>query len=374
MKPVEIIKSFRSNSLSDLEKKVTCWAPFQAMHVNKKGRIKCCPFSMQYPHTQSQVQWSPNKSLKECWNDMIFEDMREYSETGSLHPEWCSYCLKQCNQGKPPSSLDYDHVGGERSLYHEYPKELELELSNKCNLMCDACSPWCSSQWAEKLGLGNDDRFKSSFDDPIWRVAFIEDLRSFIHEVHRINFTGGEPFAQRIVYDILNMIEEEKANVIIHFTTNGTVMNSAVKRIAKMQNTKFTVSLDSINPITYPTIRVNGVFNDVMNNIDYLIDKCNKKIGASFVITKKNVMELPDILSWCNSKSILFSYHILENMGFRDWEKDLKPISVESEEKTYIKDLKEFLLNSENKIEYGKNEYVNNKNIFMYKQYIERLK
>ena len=180
---------------------VSCWAPFQAMHINKKGHIRPCPFSMKkHSHLSKVIKWSPEKSLKECWNDIVYEDMRFESISGSLHNEWCEYCIKQCMKNKPPSSLDYDFVGGIKDLDHHYPKEIELELSNTCNYMCDACSPWCSSQWAEKLGLSDNTIFKSKFDDQIWKESFIKDLRSIIHYVHRINFTGGEPFAQRIVY------------------------------------------------------------------------------------------------------------------------------------------------------------------------------
>lgn len=375
MNIADSIKKYRSNSLNDLEKKISCWAPFQAMHINKKGRIKPCPFSMQYPYTENQIQWTPEKSLKQCWNDVVYEQMRDESISGSLHNLWCDYCIKQCTQDKPPSSLDYDFVGGKRDLNNEYPKEIELELSNTCNYMCDACSPWCSSQWAEKLGLGDDPRFKSNFDDPVWREAFIRDLRSIIHHVYRINFTGGEPFAQRIVYDILKMIEEENPeNLIIHFTTNGSVMNGAVKRMVQRKNTKFTVSLDSINPETYPTIRVNGNLENVMNNIQYMLDNCNDRIGASFVLSKKNIMELPNILSWCNEKGILFSYHILENMGFRDWEKDIKPICIEAEEKDYLNNLKNWLIENRSFIKKSKEDWLYEKNMKMYDQYIERLK
>ena len=357
------------------EKKITCWAPFQAIHVNKHGKVKPCPFSMQWPHTDKQVQWSPEYSLKQCWDDPVFEEIRSHMMGGSLHESWCNYCAKQCSAGKPPSSLDYDTVGGTRDLNHEYPKELELELSNTCNYMCDACSPWCSSQWAEKLGVADNPMFKSSFDDPLWREAFIEDLRSFIHQVHRINFTGGEPFAQRVVYDILKMIEEEQSTVTIHFTTNGSVMNGAVKRMAQRPNTHFTVSLDSIDPISYPTIRVNGDLNQVMENIEYLITTCSNRIGASFVITKKNVMDLPSIISWCNEKGIQFSYHILENMGYRDWEKDLKPISVEAENTTYLSDTKKFLVQSRADINMDVEDVDNaRKNLTMYYQDLERLK
>jgi len=375
MKYADKINKYRREELPDLYKTVSCWAPFQAIHINKKGKIKPCPFSMQGANGfRDQVEWSPNKSIKECWNDITLDNIREKSETGFLHSSYCDYCLNQCYKDKPPSSLDYDHVGGEKSLYHEYPKEIELELSNKCNYMCDACSPWCSSEWVKKLGLENDTKFHSIFDDSVYSAAFVNDLRTFIHQVYRINFTGGEPFAQPIVYAILKMIEEEKADdVKIHFTTNGSVMNSAVKRMAQRKNTRFTVSLDSINPDTYPLIRVNGNLQNVIRNIDYLIETNDNTVGASFVLTKKNIMELPSIISWCNEKGIRFSYHILANMGYRD-QKEIDNISIENEEKDYLLSLKEWLIESRNNISKGKDRDLCDKNIGMYNQYIERLK
>ena len=106
-----------------------------------------------------------------------------------------------------------------------------------------------------------------------------------------------------------------------------------------------------------------------MNNIDYLIKHC-PEVGASFVITKKNVRELPDIVNWCNKKNILFSYHILENMGFRNWEKELQPISVEHEDKNYLAELKHWLISFRPESD---NTEISKKNLQMYEQYIERL-
>jgi hypothetical protein len=87
-----------------------------------------------------------------------------------------------------------------------------------------------------------------------------------------------------------------------------------------------------------------------------------------------NVRELPNIISWCNEKQIEFSYHLIVPMmnekKFRDI---VYPQSVELQSKEYIQELKSYLGNAEiymNK----KNDYLSNKNLTMFKQYIERLK
>tara|TARA_B110000211_G_scaffold113013_1_gene131258 strand:+ start:74 stop:748 length:675 start_codon:yes stop_codon:yes gene_type:complete len=223
----------------------------------------------------------------------------------------------------------------------------------------------------ERLGLQDNPRYKSIFDDPKIIAAFVEDLRSIIHHVYRINFTGGEPFAQRPVYEILKMINEENPkNLNIHFTTNGSVMNSMVKKLAARPNTHFTISLDSIDPIKYPLIRVHGVLDNVMQNIDTLKSLCDGVIGCSFVIQKDNVFDLPKIVSWCNENNIVFSYHILANMDGGSLDK-LTPIRVEGETAKYLNDVKEYLLSAKILNKKNRNSI---KNIDMYHQYIERIK
>jgi MoaA/NifB/PqqE/SkfB family radical SAM enzyme len=357
----EKIKKFRSLK-DEMLKNVTCWAPFQAIHVDKFGNFRSCPFSPPIG------KWSLDNKILDIWNSTAFEDIRDVHAIGGM-PLNCSYCLKSIDEGKPPSSLDFDNIGGEKSFNHSVPKEIELELSNTCNYMCNACGPYHSTQHVERLGLQNDFRYQSAFDNPEYIDAFVEDLRSIIHDVHRINFTGGEPFAQMPVYKILKMISEEDAQLIMHFTTNGSVMNGSVRKLAKRPNTHFTVSLDSIDPDVYPIVRVNGKLDNVMNNIE-ILRKTSTNMGCSFVITKYNVRDLPNIVSWCNNKDITFSYHILMNMnggpiGY------LTPICVEEETKEYLQEMREYLLSA--KIDIHDTE-INRNNVRMLHQYAERLK
>ena len=357
------IRSYRLLD-NEMEKNITCWAPFQAIHINKRGNVRPTPFS------DPIGKWSPDNKILDIWNSTIFEDIRDLHALGKM-PHTCAYCIKSIDKGKPPSSLDYDNVGGEKSFSHSTPKEIELELSNTCNYMCPACGPSFSTQHVERLGLQNDIRFKNlqAFDNPEYIDAFVEDLRGIIHDVHRINFTGGEPFAQVPVYKILKMINEEDAKLIVHFTTNGSVMNGSVRKLAKRPNTHFTVSLDSIDPDVYPIVRVNGILENVLANIEILREN-STNLGCSFVVTKHNVRDLPNIVSWCNNKNIMFSYHILINMEGGPIG-HLKPICVEEETKEYLKEMREYLLSA--KVDMPDTE-ISKKNLQMMYQYVERLK
>ena len=423
MKYVDIINKHRreEETFTKAERNVSCWAAFQTIHINKKGELKICPFiarsEREYEDTtpfeldknKYRARWEPGKSLRDIWqNDIGFEEVRDASLSGDLH-DWCRYCKEQCDKDKPPSSLDFDWVGGDRDLNHAVPKEIELELSNTCNYKCKFCSPYHSSQHMLDMGknmprllkeqvqstLGRkipeglefpeykafmDDinphimgRFESIYDDPEVADAFIESLRDIIHEVDKLNFTGGEPFAQAIVHKIIKMVEEENPkNLKIQITTNGSILNGYARKLAQRPNTTFTVSLDSIDPEIYKDLRRRGDLNKVLKHIEELQAYGIANVGCSFVVSKDNVYTLPDILSFCNSKLLTFSYHILSPMGGTSTPKDIEPWAVEAETKEYLSDLREFLLNAD--ITPCEDKNIGRRNARMYHQYIERLK
>lgn len=388
MKYVDTINKYRRADIPALYKTVSCWAPFQSIHINKKGSLKVCPFIMRReaehkdttPYKKSvgsyQAHWKPGESLRDIWqNNEGFEEIRQASMAGDLH-DWCRYCKEQCDANKPASSLDFDWVGGERDLNHSVPKDIELELSNTCNYKCKFCSPYHSSQHMEdfvKKNPGTLNRFTSIYDNPEVGAAFVEALREIIHEVHKLNFTGGEPFAQKIVHQILKMIEEENPeNLRIQFTTNGSILNGYARKFAQRPNTQFTVSLDSIDPEIYQDLRKNGNLETVLKHIDELQAYGVAQIGCSFVISKDNVWTLPKILSFCNRKKLSFAYHVLSPMGGTTSPQDIKPWAVEEETSEYLDRLRKYLKDAV--IESCEDKDIHRKNIEMYHQYIERLK
>ena len=150
-------------------------------------------------------------------------------------------------------------------------------------------------------------------------------------------------------------------------------MNGVVKKLAKRPNTRFTVSLDTLDPELYPELRVNGNFNNVMSNIETFLTS-GSQVGCSFVVSKKNVRELPRIVSWCNKRDIEFTYHMIEPMwSGKEYEDIINPMKVELETKEYLDELKTYLKNSNIDIS-STDEELSHKNIRMFKQYIERIK
>lgn len=122
--------------------------------------------------------------------------------------------------------------------------------------------------------------------------------------------TSGEPFLRKekiLEYlKSLNKNDFKKAG----FITNGTLLDREfIDELSKINNIKIgiTVSMDSINPDTYKSIRRNDNFDKVMDNILYLKSK-NLLNHVNIVIQKNNLNEINDMPGFWDNLNIKSQY------------------------------------------------------------------
>ena len=109
----------------------------------------------------------------------------------------------------------------------------------------------------------------NAYDD-----SFVEQLREFIPHLEELRFNGGEPFAQKIVYDICMLVADINPSLRINIATNGTVYNKQVREILEKCNIHLNISIDSLDKED-ETIIVNAdqIFNSNLNTfmcVEYL--------------------------------------------------------------------------------------------------------
>jgi len=128
-------------------------------------------------------------------------------------------------------------------IFRELPQEVvpdiwlqavHLENSSRCNLRCAHCYQGNQYPVTENI----------SFDD-IRRVA--DEMKAI--QVQGVSVSGGEPFCQSDIFDIVHLFEEREIR-IISFFTNGTLLNEMMaKKILNLKNQPVMfISLDAITP------------------------------------------------------------------------------------------------------------------------------
>lgn len=132
------------------------------------------------------------------------------------------------------------------------PRLLMLEVTNACNLKCTMCQNT------------NMKRSKGFMSPELGKKAIREAADLGVREVAL--FTTGEPLLYKYLDELI--IEAKKRNLYCYLSSNGLLLN---KTIAEMLCTKgldsFKFSIDASNKQEYESIRINGSFDRLINNV-----------------------------------------------------------------------------------------------------------
>jgi len=268
-----------------------CNAPWNNMYFTVMGQASPCWKSVGYCDS-----WSPTRSISDIWNGEKFQEYRDALAKNKFINR-CRECEKNINEGVWPLAKAYQNFGINKN---GYPTVMELELSNQCNLECTMCSGLLSSGIRK-----NRDKLpplKQIYDD-----SFIEQLKEFVPHLVELRFNGGEPFAQKIVLDICDMVAEINPKLKINIATNGTVYNKRVKHILANNNIHLNISIDSLIPERYQSIRVNGNWDQLMDNFNIFYQYCkdnNRELAIMVNPMRDNWQEMVEFVNWTNTLDV----------------------------------------------------------------------
>lgn len=289
-------------------KKVVCHAPFVSMNFEQNGNVRACCYN--FKHILGT--W-PKQTISEIWKSKAANLLRNYilkNELGGGCSECGNMIISGNHNGVRARFYDEYAPNNIRVFYRYlsyklrnkifYPKVMEFELSNNCNLECVMCNGYFSSSIRknrEKLPP-----ILSPYNDD-----FIDQLDEFIPHLTDAKFLGGEPFMIDIYLKIWERILKIKPQIKIHITTNGTFVTPRVKKLLEGLRAGIVLSIDSINKETYNKIRINGNYEKVMQNLDFFIDYTKKKktfISMAVCPITLNWHELPQLRDFCIEKNI----------------------------------------------------------------------
>lgn len=160
-----------------------------------------------------------------------------------------------------------------------------LEILEGCNLFCDFCVRNALNNLTNKVTMENYEKF-------------LTKLREF-PEKPDIALTGGEPFLQRGLIDIVKKTDEYGFNFSI--TTNATIRNKEVINFcANSEYFKhFIISIDSCKPDVHDSIRGPKAFTRSMNFIDYIKDR-KVPFGINMTVSDTNYHDVDETIKFAN--------------------------------------------------------------------------
>lgn len=312
-----------------------CYAPLSSLYFGIGGWVTSCCVNRSYVLGEY-----PKNSIREIWDSAKRSEMAERMQCGDLS-RGCQVCYDAIESGNfsGVSAKVYDELSDTRVTF---PKKMDFELSNKCNLECIICRGERSSSIRknrEKLPP-----IESPYDD-----EFIKQLEAFFPYLEDCHFLGGEPFLIPIYLDIWERMIEINPNINVSLQTNGTILTDRVKRILESLPFSISVSIDSVEHDNYAKVRVNGNFDTVLKNMAYFKEYCTRKgteMTISYTPMLKNWKELPKVVEFCNDWGVKVFFNTLS------YPKHLALMNLEAEElERIVKYLKDYRFSTNSNIE-----------------------
>ncbi|MFW5805680.1 MAG: radical SAM protein [Bacteroidales bacterium] len=296
--PKETIKSYNKQRPYGYRQEL-CYAPFTSMFFSRAGYMSPCYAT----YGEKSDRW-PDKSIRDSWFNGEFQNIRKHIGHYNLQYA-CKFCqpvFEFHNFGSLLSNK-YESYGINKQAY---PKIMEFELSNRCNLECIMCDGNLSSAIRKN-------REKQPPLPDHYNQDFVEELKEFIPHLQMVEFTGGDPFLIPIYYDIWELIHDMNPTCQILITTNANTMS---KRIENMLNTyknlHFNISLDSLNKEHYEQIRRGADFDQVIQNTKRLIAYCHENNTSCNLLVCPltiNSRDFQGLIEFANAHDICVYFH-----------------------------------------------------------------
>jgi hypothetical protein len=183
--------------------------------------------------------------------------------------------------------------------------QMDINLSNVCNLKCRMCGSWASNQWFEedKILHKINPLFEKSRSEEYMQIKQheLEDLAKLIPHMgntQRIDFKGGEPMLAKNHVEFLDLLIKEglNNNITLQYTTNGTVVNPKIlDTLSKFKQVRMMFSIEGTGKL-YSYIRGGKYTIEELEEVIAMYNSLpNVEIGFNVTMQAYNLLNLHDL-------------------------------------------------------------------------------
>ena len=261
-----------------------CSASFDTINIHPNGNVASCLCAGWHTFGANMGNLNQN-SLLEIFANQNFEKFRE-----SIVDQSFQYCRKdECAKLWNLDQVDnLDQAIKRPSL----PTMMNLQIDRNCNLKCGSCRT--SINWSKDVNpqaakildtLIND---YQDFQLPVWFQC--DGLGDIFASSAYQNFFRSERLPKCFQFNL---------------TTNGNLVTKNLDLLEKLKRQIFSVcvSFDAGNEVTYKEVR-GGKYSLIVDGVLAMIKMGILRVNTSFVVQKKNYLEILDHYNFCKEVGI----------------------------------------------------------------------
>jgi Radical SAM superfamily/4Fe-4S single cluster domain/Iron-sulfur cluster-binding domain len=276
-----------------------CERPFELMEIHREFyAFACCPSWL--PTIIGNCETS---NLMEVWNSQKAQAVRTGILDGSFRhcdhrecPRIQAGTLPKVSELSPRHRNIYE--AGQVVLKH-LPSQIALCYDDSCNLSCPSCR---TQRIMDVAGQGFERKIR--FTDQLM-AQLLDHVRN---QVVWLRVTGsGDPIGSKVFRHLLTRLDGHSLpNLKIVLQTNAVMLTPKVWH--EMHGIhgnlhSISISIDAASEATYAKTRRLGNWQQLMENIRFIIDLARngmiKRIDCNFVVQTENYREMGDFVSLC---------------------------------------------------------------------------
>lgn len=277
-----------------------CYAPHTNLFLGTTGDVYPCCDSIGYP-----LGNVARERLPEIWAGARLHALRA-ALAADDYSLGCGYCERRLAGGVRPQSRFYDEVPP-LEVEPAYPRRIEFNISNACNLQCVMCDGDLSSS----IRIHREKR------PPLPQVygeEFFADVVPFVDALDDASFTGGEPFLGAENHRIWDLLITRNPEVRHTVTTNGTRWDRRVEQVLDGLRTYVNVSVDGFSAATYEQVRVGADREAVFANIERFAayaERAGTEVRIFHCLMPQNHHEFVDLLLFAEQRDLPVGVNVI---------------------------------------------------------------
>lgn len=289
-----------------------CRAPWETLGVNSYGDVFICHSPAWVPKFAGNINRVDD--IYQVLNSDTAIKIRQEIYEGRYYycnQQICGY-LNDFPEGtivkgpETPEDLEpLEFKKADHLLVNQIPKFLTFDFDHTCNYRCPSC----------RTTLINNKKHR--YIRPINDLLTERIKRMIIDKIEDqpilIRWCGGEPFISDAYSDLLDYISKTKKTNIRHcIQTNGSYLKRKGDIVEALlpQLKELRISIDAATAESYHKIRVNGVWDNLLENISWVVDKIkqsnyNVELSGNFVVQLGNYKEIPQFAKLCRELGLV---------------------------------------------------------------------
>lgn len=290
-----------------------CVLPFVHICLERNGSYMPCGQSLNYPGNN-------NDTIESVWNNEFYRKLRLDLINGVRHKN-CQTCWLHEDKNQFSRRQRYnewlentpDVIASKQEAIENdgkitrLPVQINLKLDNTCNLKCPTCNPYQSSQHEKELEQLKEHDVKLtkwlSFVDSQFSIHGVDKTKlpdhilSYMSNLKELSIEGGEPFANKVMLELLDyFIDNNLFDIKLVTTTNlSSLTDKLIDKLSKFNDVNLWISYDSLDDEIFNFIRYPANYKHFLKNLE-LLQKTNCKINFAFTQSIFNVFETATVL------------------------------------------------------------------------------